>query len=61
MSGGPQFEYKWQDDTNYKTPTKLTAPNYINQLIFWVEDQVNVSESLVNMVTGYTETIILTF
>lgn len=41
MSGGPQYEYHWQDNGQYKKPTLLSAPKYIDMLMRWVEDLVN--------------------
>lgn len=41
MSGGPRFEYLWADGVKYKKPTHLPAPQYINLLIDWVEEQIN--------------------
>ncbi|CAH1392253.1 unnamed protein product [Nezara viridula] len=41
MSGGPRFEYLWADGVKYKKPTQLTAPQYIANLIDWVENQIN--------------------
>lgn len=40
MSAGPQYEYLWADGVKVKTPLKLSAPDYINCLFDWVEDQV---------------------
>lgn len=40
MSAGPQYEYLWADGIKVKTPLKLSAPDYINCLFDWVEDQV---------------------
>lgn len=40
MCAGPQYEYLWADGTKVKTPVKLSAPDYINCLFDWVEDQV---------------------
>jgi hypothetical protein len=40
MSAGPQYEYLWADGLKVKTPVKLSAPDYINSLFDWVEDQV---------------------
>lgn len=47
MSGGPKYEYMWCDgpNGNYKRPTPLPAPVYINLLMDWVEEQIN-NESL---------------
>lgn len=41
MSGGPRYEYHWQDGNNYKKPTQLPAPQYITLLMEWVESQIN--------------------
>lgn len=39
MSAGPQYEYLWADGVKVKTPLKLSAPDYVNCLFDWVEDQ----------------------
>ncbi|KAM6289425.1 MOB kinase activator 3B [Aegotheles albertisi] len=41
MSGGPKYEYRWQDDMKYKKPTALPAPHYMNLLMDWIEVQIN--------------------
>ncbi|XP_077201366.1 MOB kinase activator 3B isoform X2 [Paroedura picta] len=41
MSGGPKYEYRWQDDLKYKKPTALPAPQYMNFLMDWIEVQIN--------------------
>ncbi|XP_035166418.1 MOB kinase activator 3B isoform X2 [Oxyura jamaicensis] len=41
MSGGPKYEYRWQDDMKYKKPTALPAPQYMNLLMDWIEVQIN--------------------
>ncbi|OCT97809.1 MOB kinase activator 3B isoform X1 [Xenopus laevis] len=41
MSGGPKYEYRWQDDNRYKKPTALPAPQYMNLLMDWIEVQIN--------------------
>lgn len=41
MSGGPRFEYRWQDEHKYKKPTALPAPQYMNLLMDWIEMQIN--------------------
>jgi len=41
MNAGPKFEYLWQDETKYKEPTKLSAPEYFEQLCSWVEGKLN--------------------
>ncbi|MBN3290207.1 MOB3B kinase, partial [Polypterus senegalus] len=41
MSGGPRYEYRWQDDWKYKKPTALPAPQYMTLLMDWIEVQIN--------------------
>ncbi|KAG8454767.1 hypothetical protein GDO86_001114 [Hymenochirus boettgeri] len=41
MSGGPKYEYRWQDDSRYRKPTALSAPKYMNLLMDWIEVQIN--------------------
>ncbi|XP_066516778.1 MOB kinase activator 3B isoform X2 [Hoplias malabaricus] len=41
MSGGPRYEYRWQDELKYKKPTALPAPQYMNLLMDWIEVQIN--------------------
>lgn len=44
MSGGSRYEYFWADGDKYKKPTALPAPRYIENLIDWVEGQINNDE-----------------
>mmetsp|Transcript_156911 Transcript_156911/g.273126 ORF Transcript_156911/g.273126 Transcript_156911/m.273126 type:complete len:268 (+) Transcript_156911:96-899(+) len=37
MSAGKQVAYKWQDDEEYKVPTKMPACKYMNLLISYVK------------------------
>nr|XP_014342446.1 PREDICTED: MOB kinase activator 3C [Latimeria chalumnae] len=41
MSGGPKYEYRWQDNHKYKKPTKVTAPQYMSLLMDWIETLIN--------------------
>ena len=41
MSGGPKYEYRWQDGNRYKKPTILSAPDYVNELMNWIELLIN--------------------
>eukprot|EP00055_Hartaetosiga_balthica_P000341 m.136283 g.136283 ORF g.136283 m.136283 type:complete len:211 (-) comp10564_c0_seq1:149-781(-) len=41
MTGGPQYEYHWKDDKQYKKPTSVSAPLYISLLMDWVEEIIN--------------------
>lgn len=36
-----RFEYLWQDSENYKRPTKMPAPAYIEQLMTWVQGTID--------------------
>eukprot|EP00053_Salpingoeca_punica_P006967 m.64676 g.64676 ORF g.64676 m.64676 type:complete len:233 (-) comp13938_c0_seq1:359-1057(-) len=41
MSAGPKFEYHWADGTAVKKPMKVSAPEYIDFLMTWVQSQLN--------------------
>jgi hypothetical protein len=41
MSGGPKFEYLWQDGVKFKKPAHLPANQYITLLMDWIESQIN--------------------
>lgn len=41
MSGGPRYEYLWADGENFKKPTQLPAPKYVEYLMDWTESQIN--------------------
>ena len=41
MSAGPKYEYLWMDGVKYKKPHKCSAPEYIDLLMSWVEEQIN--------------------
>eukprot|EP00184_Porphyridium_aerugineum_P008340 CAMPEP_0184692022 /NCGR_PEP_ID=MMETSP0313-20130426/670_1 /TAXON_ID=2792 /ORGANISM="Porphyridium aerugineum, Strain SAG 1380-2" /LENGTH=224 /DNA_ID=CAMNT_0027149817 /DNA_START=45 /DNA_END=719 /DNA_ORIENTATION=+ len=43
MNAGPKFEYLWQDTDSerYKTPTKLSAPKYVEVLMDWIDRQLS--------------------
>ena len=41
MSAGPKYEYLWADGQNVKTPLKVSASEYIEYLMTWVENQLN--------------------
>jgi hypothetical protein len=44
MSGGARYEYFWADGDKFKKPTALPAPKYIENLMDWVEQQINNEE-----------------
>lgn len=35
-----QYEYLWADGVKVKKPVRLSAPEYINKLYDWIEEQV---------------------
>eukprot|EP00742_Colponemidia_sp_Colp-10_P016698 GILJ01019164.1.p1 GENE.GILJ01019164.1~~GILJ01019164.1.p1 ORF type:complete len:140 (+),score=17.01 GILJ01019164.1:214-633(+) len=41
MSSGPRFEYLWKDGVRFPKATKVSAPDYVNLLMTWVEGQIN--------------------
>eukprot|EP00357_Protocruzia_adherens_P037252 CAMPEP_0115008118 /NCGR_PEP_ID=MMETSP0216-20121206/21687_1 /TAXON_ID=223996 /ORGANISM="Protocruzia adherens, Strain Boccale" /LENGTH=162 /DNA_ID=CAMNT_0002375395 /DNA_START=59 /DNA_END=547 /DNA_ORIENTATION=- len=41
MSAGPKYEYLWADGQSVKTPLKVSASEYIDFLMTWVENQIN--------------------
>jgi len=41
MSAGPTFEYLWADGVKVKKPIKVSAPEYVDLLMSWVETQLN--------------------
>ena len=51
MSAGPKYEYLWADGTNVKQPLKVSASEYIEYLMTWVENQLN-NENIFPSVIG---------
>lgn len=41
MAGGPRYEYRWQDERQYRRPAKLSAPRYMALLMDWIESLIN--------------------
>ena len=41
MNAGPKYEYLWADGVKYKKPIKVSAPEYVNLLMDWIEKQIN--------------------
>ncbi|KYK55685.1 putative maintenance of ploidy protein mob1 [Drechmeria coniospora] len=41
MKATDEFEYLWQDNENFKKPTKMPAPAYIEQLMAWVQANID--------------------
>jgi len=36
-----RFEYLWQDSENFKKPTKMSAPQYIEHLMVWCQANID--------------------
>jgi len=41
MSAGPRYEYHWADGVNIKKAIKVSAPEYVDYLITWVQNQLD--------------------
>jgi len=41
MSAGPSFQYRWMDGVKVKKPVEVSAPEYVDLLLTWVESQLN--------------------
>lgn len=41
MTAGPKYEYKWADGTSVKKPLGCPAPQYVDYLMTWVQDQLD--------------------
>ncbi|RAO66790.1 uncharacterized protein BHQ10_002802 [Talaromyces amestolkiae] len=51
MKATDEFEYLWQDSENYKRPTKMSAPAYIEHLMAWIQGNID-NEQLFPSRTG---------
>ncbi|OAG05211.1 uncharacterized protein CC84DRAFT_1218578 [Paraphaeosphaeria sporulosa] len=41
MKATDEFEYLWQDNEAFKKPTKMSAPEYIEHLMAWIQSNVD--------------------
>ena len=41
MTAGHNYEYKWADGVRFKTPTEVSAPQYVRLLMEWVQSQLD--------------------
>lgn len=41
MKATDEFEYLWQDNEQFKKPTKMPAPEYVEHLMSWVQANVD--------------------
>mmetsp|Transcript_2348 Transcript_2348/g.6104 ORF Transcript_2348/g.6104 Transcript_2348/m.6104 type:complete len:364 (-) Transcript_2348:436-1527(-) len=44
MSAGPRYEYMWADGVEVKKPISVSAPEYIELLMNWVQNQLDNEE-----------------
>ncbi|KAJ5078329.1 mob kinase activator-like 1 [Anaeramoeba ignava] len=44
MSAGPQYEYYWADGVTVKKPIQVSAPEYVNRLMTWIQSQLDNEE-----------------
>merc|ERR1711916_405949 len=40
-SAGPKYEYLWMDSSTMKKAMKVSAPEYVDFLMTWVQDQLD--------------------
>ena len=40
MSAGPLFEYHWADGVTVKQAQRVSAPEYVDKLMTWVQNQL---------------------
>lgn len=52
MAGGPRYEYRWQDERQYRRPAKLSAPRYMALLMDWIEGLINDEDVFPTRVEG---------
>jgi len=41
MSAGPKYEYHWADGTTIKKAIKVSAPEYVDYLMTWIQGQLD--------------------
>ncbi|KAI8925652.1 Mob1/phocein [Entophlyctis helioformis] len=41
MAAGPKYEYHWCDGVQFKKPIKVSAPEYVDYLMTWVQSQLD--------------------
>lgn len=50
-----RFEYLWQDSENYKRPTKMSAPEYIEHLMSWVQSNIDNEQMFPSRIGKYRQ------
>lgn len=56
MKATDEFEYLWQDSENYKRPTKMSAPAYIEQMMGWVQGNIDNEQVLPSRIGAFPDT-----
>lgn len=51
-----RFEYLWQDSENYKRPTKMPAPAYVEHLMAWVQANIDNEQVLPSKIGTFQDT-----
>lgn len=49
-----RFEYLWQDSDNFKRPTKMPAPTYIEHLMGWVQSSIDNEAVFPSRIGGFS-------
>jgi len=50
-----RFEYLWQDTENFKRPTKMPAPEYVEHLMAWVQSNIDNEAMFPSRIGSMTE------
>lgn len=53
LTASCRFEYLWQDSENYKRPTKMSAPEYIEHLMSWVQSNIDNEQMFPSRIGAY--------
>ena len=53
-----RFEYLWQDNEDFKRPTKMPAPEYVEHLMGWVQSNID-NEQMFPSRIGQFNTLII--
>lgn len=51
----PRFEYLWQDSENFRRPTKMPAPEYIEHLMAWVQSNIDNEQMFPSRIGAYND------
>lgn len=54
MNAGPKYEYQWCDGVQFKKPVKVSAPEYVDYLMTWVQSQLDDEATFPSKIGKYT-------